>query len=466
MQTSVGHTNSTATFAEWVESLSYEDLPEAVVTRTKEILYDGLGTGLAATASRYDIGGVLAEITRKLDAGPQAQVFGFPLRTNTVTAALVNGTFGYYIDNESHHPGAIMHAIAVVGPAALAVGERLQSSGRDVITALVAGIDAACRVSYGLDGTLLYARGFHPTCVAGTFGSTVAAAKLLDLRGKQLLSALGLAGTQASGLLAWVDHDHEHARPFNMGLASRNGVYAAELAACGLWGTPAVFEGKYPLGTAFTGQWDASQLLEGLGERFMVMELYFKLYACCAFIHPGLDGILELLDQNSLLADDVAAVTFRFPSLGYRVIDANPLRSHCAQYVIALAAYRGSVDFYDILNDQRTDWKIRDLEQRITVLGDTALDQDYPHHYRTIVELRTKSGQTYGGDITFPKGSPENPLTASELDRKIERVTSGLLSGEHLQRIKWMIGDLERVENIADLCKSLVTDERVRSHVR
>ena len=461
MQTSVVSTNSTATFAEWVEiPLVPRNLPGPVVTRTKGILYDGVGAALAATASRYDIGDVLAEITRKLDAGPQAQVFGFPLRTNTVTAALVNGTFGYYIDNESHHPGAIMHAIAVVGPAALAVGERLQSGGRDVITALVAGIDAACRVSYALDGTLLYARGFHPTCVAGTFGSTVAAAKLLDLRGERLLSALGLAGTQASGLLAWVDDDHEHARPFNMGLASRNGVYAAELAASGLSGTPAVFEGKYPLGAAFTGQWRGDQLLDRLGERFMVMELYFKLYACCAFIHPGLDGLLGILEQNNLLADDIAAITFRFPKLGYRVIDANPLRSHCAQYVLALAANRGSVDFYNILNDQRNDSKIRDLEQRVTVIGDAVLDHDYPDHYRTVVELRTKSGQTYGSDVTFPKGSPQNPLSASELDRKVERLTAGLLSGEHLQRIKGMIDDLEGVANIGDLCRSFVTDER------
>lgn len=466
MLTSADSTNATVTLAEWAESLAYEDLPEAVVNRTKQVLYDGIGTGLAATASRYDIGDVLADITRKFDAGPQAQIFGFPLRTNTVTAALVNGTFAYYIDNESYHAGAIMHAIAVVGPAVLAVGERLQSSGRDVITALVAGVDAACRVSYGLDATLLYDRGFHPTCVAGTFGSAIAAAKLLGLRGDRMLSALGLAGTQASGLLAWVDDNHEHARPFNMGLASRNGVYAAELAASGLWGAPAIFEGKYPLGTAFTGKWRADRLLDRLGERFLVMEQYFKLYACCAFIHPGLDGTLSILEENSLSADEIEAVTFRFPSLGYHVIDANPLRSHCAQYVIALAAVRGSVDFYDILNDQRNDGKVRDLEQRVTMIGDTGLDHGYPEHYRTIIELRTKQGQTYSSDITFPKGSPENPLTASELDRKIERITAELLSSERLHKIKGMISELERLNNIAVLCRSLVTEERHHSHVK
>ena len=178
-------------------------------------------------------------------------MFGTSLRTNCTTAALVNGTLGYYCDMESHHAGAIMHAIAVVGAAALAVGERQQSSGRDVLTAIVVGIDAACRVSYALSAPALYARGFHPTCVAGTFGSLAAAGRLFGLKGRGLRNAFGLAGTEASGLLAWVSDSTEHSRPFNMGLASRHGVFAAHLASCGFGGPPAIFEGKISLGSGF-----------------------------------------------------------------------------------------------------------------------------------------------------------------------------------------------------------------------
>ena len=155
---------------------------------------------------------------------------------------------GYYCDMESHHAGAIMHAIAVVGAAALAVGERQHSSGRDILAAIVIGIDAACRVSYAPNAPALHARGFHLTCVAGTFGSLAAAARLLDCKDGALRNAFGLAGTEASGLLAWVSDPTEHARPFNMGLASRHGVFAAHLASCGFGGPPTIFEGKYPLG--------------------------------------------------------------------------------------------------------------------------------------------------------------------------------------------------------------------------
>ena len=164
----------TDAFAQFVEDFTFEQVPATVLTRTKEVLYDGIGALLSATSPRYDIGGVLGRFVRETGGAPDSQVFGTPLRTNCVTAALVNGTFGYYCDIESHHAGAIMHAIAVVGPAAIAVGERQRVLGRDVLAAIVVGIDTACRLSYALSAPALYARGFHPTCVAGTFGSLAA----------------------------------------------------------------------------------------------------------------------------------------------------------------------------------------------------------------------------------------------------------------------------------------------------
>ncbi len=211
-------------FADFVENFSYEQIPAPVVDRTKAVILDGIGALLSATSERYDIGAVLRRVVQETGGTPDSQIFGTPLRTNCVTAALVNGTLGYYCDIESHHAGAIMHAIAVVGPAAYAVGEKMGSSGRDVLAAIVVGIDVACRVSYALSGPALYARGFHPTCVAGTFGSMAAAARLFGLKGERLRYAFGLAGTEASGLLAWSSDPTEHSRPFNMGLASRHGV--------------------------------------------------------------------------------------------------------------------------------------------------------------------------------------------------------------------------------------------------
>lgn len=444
-------------FASFVESLSYERIPPQVIAKTKEILYDGLGALLSATSPRYDIGAVLRRFVRETGGTPEAQVFGTDLRTNCATAALVNGTFGYYCDIESHHPGAIMHAIAVVGPAALAVGERMHRPGKDVLAAIVCGIDTACRVSYALSGAALYARGFHPTCVAGTFGSLAAAARLYGLRGPALRRAFGLAGTETSGLLAWVSDDTEHSRPYNMGLASRHGVLAAHLASCGFGGPPAIFEGKYPLGHAFTGEWHEDALFGGLGAAFKVMELTVKQYACCAFIHPGLDGLLDVLETEHVRADQIRRITLRFPAGGYHVIDGNALRSHCAQYVLALAAFRRVVDFDDILHDRRDDPAIRALSERVQVVGDAELDRTYPDLYRSIVEVESADGR-HSRDVTYPKGSPQAPLSADELHRKFARLTADVVTPRRRGEIAELVGRLEEVADAAELTRLLARD--------
>jgi 2-methylcitrate dehydratase PrpD len=446
-------------FAAFVETFSYDRIPPAVVDRTKEILYDGLGALIAATSPRYDIGAVLRRFVLETGGTPDAQIFGTDLRTNCATAALVNGTFGYYCDIESHHAGAIMHAIAVVGPAALAVGERMRRSGKDVLAAIVLGIESACRVSYALGGAALYARGFHPTCVAGTFGSLAAAARLYGLDGRALRRAFGLAGTETSGLLAWVDDETEHSRPFNMGLASGHGVAAAHLASCGFGGPPAIFEGKYPLGHAFTGQWNEAGLFDRLGETFKVMELTIKQYACCAFIHPGLDGLLDIMAQERLRPEEIRQITLRFPAGGYHVIDGNALRSHCAQYVLALAAYRRVVDFDDILHDRRIDDPaIRALAGRVSVVGDAELNRTYPDLYRSIVDVETARG-LFTRDVSHPKGSPEHPLSRDDRDRKFERLTRGIVTERRRGEVAAMVRALDRVADVGDLARLLARED-------
>jgi 2-methylcitrate dehydratase PrpD len=447
---------ATERLAEYIEAAAPGRIPPPVCARAKEVLYDGLGALVAATSPRYDIGPILARYVVETGGVPEAQVFGTGLRTGCAPAALVNGTLGYYCDIEPHHAGAIMHPVAIVAPAALAVGERMRTSGREVLAAFVLGIDVACRVSNALGPAALYARGFHPSCVAGTFGAAAAAARVLGLRGPALRHALGLAGTEASGLLAWVSDPTEHSRPFNMGLAARHGVSAAHLASCGFGGPPAVFEGKYPLGATFTGCWDEAALLDGLGERFAVMDLYLKQYACCAFIHPGLDGLLGILEAERLHPDQIRGITLRFPASGYRIIDGNPLRSHCAQYVLALAAHARAVDFHDILHDRREDHAgIRSLAGRIRVVGDVELDRTYPALYRSVVEVETADGARHVRDVAHPKGAPAAPLSRAELEAKFARLTADVLSPPRRDAIARTVAALEDLADIGALSRLL-----------
>src|SRR5262249_43037203 len=149
-------------------------------------------------------------------------------------------------------------------------------------------IEVACRVSFALGPRALYARGFHPSAVCGTFGAAAAAARLLHLPAARVQVALGLALQQASGLLAWASDPTESSRPLNPGLAARNGVTAAYLARLGFGGPPTPFEKPYDAFTAFSGERHPEALLDGWGRRWHLPGLAYKRHASCAFTHPGL----------------------------------------------------------------------------------------------------------------------------------------------------------------------------------
>lgn len=450
----------TQQLVESLDAFAYDRLPAPVVRQAKNALYDCLGALMAATSRSYPVMELLEKTAA--EAGPgTSRLFGSPLRTNAATAALANGTLAYYCDIESHHPSANVHAIAVVAPAALAVAERQRSSGADVLAATVAGIDVAARVSYALGPAVQYARGFHPTTVAGAFGSTVAAGLLLGLDGERFAEALGLAGTSASGLLSWVDDPTEQSRPLNIGLAAQAGVQAATLAALGMRGPADVFGGKYPFGQAFTGQWDQEALLAGIGERYAVGELFFKRNSCCVFIPAALDGLLDVMRTHGLRPEDIERVAVRAPRSSYHVVDANPLRSHCMQYVLAVAAHRGRVGFADIMTDLRlTDPAIAALSDRITVAGDAALDERagaLRQSVASVTEVTSRTGETYVRDVEHPLGAAENPLSEADLERKFTALTADVLDGERARAVKAAVDGLDRAPDITALTSLLET---------
>lgn len=437
-------------------------IPAPVRAQAGAALYDQLGALLGATASRYPVIALVRELVGQVGGRPECVVAGTGLRTNATTAALVNGTLAYYCDIESHHPSANVHAIAVVAPAALAVGERCDSSGAAVLAAIVAGIDVTARVSAALGPAEQYARGLHPSTIAGTFGAAAAAGRLLRLDDERLAHALGLASTSTSGLLSWVDDASEQSRPLNIGLAAQAGAQAALLAAAGFHGPADPFGGKYPFGAAYTGRWDQNALLDGIGERFAVSELFFKRNACCVFIPAGIDGLLAILTEEGIAAADIDTVTVRAPQSSFHVIDGNPLRSHNLQYVLAVAATRGHVGFDDILRDRRIDDPaIRRLSERVTLVGDPGIDRRATtgrQSVGSITTVRTLDGREFTRDVEFPLGAAENPLAPADLEAKFRRLTAGVIGAERADAIRAAVVGIEELPSIRTLTDLLASN--------
>jgi 2-methylcitrate dehydratase PrpD len=447
----------TTQLAERLADFRLSDVPPGVVASAKLILLDTLGAMLAASSLKYSATRILVDFARRLGGRPESSLVGQPLKTSCVTSALVNGTLGYYCDIEPHHVGAILHAPAVMVPTSLAVAEKERATGRRFLEAVLLGIEVACRVSYALNPVALYTRGFHPSAICGVFGASATAGHLFRLPAEKFAIALGLAMQQASGLLAWASDHTENSRPFNPGLAARNGTTAAYLAHLGFGGPPTPFEGKYDAFTAFSGERNPEALLADWGKHYYTPEFAYKLYSSCSFTHPGLDALLALAREHHLTPADVQEIVLRFPISGAHMIDNNELKSHCAQYILPVGLVFGQVMIDDILQDRMRHPEVARLRAHTRMVGDPELEKEWPERYASIVEVATGDGRHLSKRVDFAKGTMENPLTPEEIHQKYLKLATTVTSAAHAERIADVAHRIDRLENVYSLAMMLRT---------
>jgi 2-methylcitrate dehydratase PrpD len=418
----------TQAWADYVGSFKAEHVPEPVRGRAMQMVLDGSGALLAAADPKISTGRLIARFAADLGGTPTSTVIGHGFKTNVVNAALANGTMGYACDVEPHHPEGVLHPIAVMIPTSLAVAELTGASGAQFVGAIVLGCEIEYRLSMALGPVEQYNLGFHPSAVTGCFGATAAAAFLLGLNADQATKAFGLAGCQASGLMAWESDETENSRPFQMGMAARNGVTAAMLAGRGFGGPIGIFDHGHTVFRAFSRKPAQRHMTEELGTRFDgIMELAIKPYSSVSFLHPGLDSLLEIARRESLKIEDVEAIALRFPSSGTHCIDNNPLKSHCAQYILPVALSREGLRVIDLFNDRRnTDAVVARLSQRVTVIKDDELDKGFPNRYETVVEVTTKSGKIFAGKNGIARGYPEAPMSDADVRAKFNQLAGAV----------------------------------------
>jgi 2-methylcitrate dehydratase PrpD len=461
MSTAINHPGPTAALtgqlADFIAGFRADTLPADVLATTKTMVRDGTACLLAAANPAFSTGQRICGFARDQGGKPESSVVGQDFKTSASMAALANGTMGYACDFEPHHPEAILHPIAIMVPTALAVAERTGASGRDLLAAVALGCEVEYRVSMAIGPVQMYSLGFHPSAVAGCFGATAATATLLGLDAEAVVRALGLAGCQASGMMAWESDPTENARPFQMGMAARNGVTAAMLADADFGGPAAIFDHGHTVFHAFSRAARPELLLADLGHKWDgMMELAIKPYSSVSFLHPGLDALLDLVRQHDLQAGDVEEIILRFPRSGVHCVDRNPLKSHCAQYILPLAVARRRIAVSDLFEDRRlTDPTVAELSRRTTVIADDELDKLFPDYYASIVQVRTRSGGTLERRNDIARGYPESPLSAAELDAKFRELAGSVASASRVEALSRCLDSLDAAPVVTELAALL-----------
>ena len=422
----------TTRMAEFISGFSADALPAAVWDYAGVLVHDGIGALVAATHPSVTASRAIGSYAEAHGGHGPSVLVGRGARTDPATAALANGTLGYAADFEPHHPEGILHPIAVMVPAALAIGEAEGRSGADFLAAVALGCEITYRVSMAMNPRALYARGFHPSAIAGSFGAAAAAAFLMRLSADQTVRTLGLAALQTSGLMAWQDDPREDARPFQMGLAARNGVMAAQLARGGFGAPDRIFDGGHVVLNAYSDAASPTPLVERLGERWEgVTELAIKPYPCVSFLHPALDALDALLAGHRLTSDEIEGIELRFADAGAHCVDDNPLKGHSAQYILPVRAALGRLSYLDLFEDRReNDPEVARLAASTVVVRDRGeLDRRFPDFYIGEVTLVLRDGRRLSERRDVARGYPEAPLSPEEIEAKFNEVV-GRVAGD------------------------------------
>jgi 2-methylcitrate dehydratase PrpD len=446
--------------AEFVSGLRYEAIPRAVRERAKLLILDALGCALYG--ARLPWCRILQRTLARLDRSAACAVWGTPRRLSAPHAALANGTQVQGFELDDVHRQGVLHVGAVVLPALVAVAElRRGMSGREFLASAVAGYEIGPRVGLCM-GPEHIGQGWHSGATLGVFSAAAGAARALKLDTEKTVHALGIAGTQASGLMA--AQYGAMVKRMHAGRASQSGLYGALLAESGFTGIPDVFESEYGgFCTTFSRSRDRFSLPEltaGLGETWQTMGVALKFYSCVGSNHTTLDALRELQAERPFGPKDVekivvhgSQVTLDHAGWKYRpagVASAQMNLSFC----VATLLIEG-----DCFVDQFGEKAVSDPERlalagRVEVRADpqiTAKGSKFRHAVR--VEVHLADGSILERYMETPRGSEPNFASEAQVVAKFEKLAAHALKRTQSAQLRDAVLGMEKLKDASRIAK-------------
>lgn len=408
-----------AQLAHFAATLRFEDIPEPVLRRTEDLLLDWFGSVLAGKAG-VPVQAIEAFAKEQGPADGRAEVLISRRRTSPLFAAMVNAAAAHYAEQDDVHNGSVLHPAAVVFPPVLAVAQDRGLSGRDLLTAAVAGYEAGIRIGEFLGRS--HYRIFHTTGTVGTVAAAVAVGRLIGLDGQQMLHAIGSAGTQAAGLWEFL-RDAADSKQLHTAKAAADGLLAALLAEKGFTGAKQILEGPKGMAAGMSSDAKPDALTDRLGERWATIETSFKFHASCRHTHPAADALHKVMKDHALQASDIAEVVTQVHQGAIDVLGpvVDPQTVHQAKFsmgtVLGLIALDGSAGVNEFESRFR-DADVADFRVRVKMVLDEEVDAAYPARWIGKVSVHTRDGRVLHARVDEPKGDPGNTLSRDELEAK------------------------------------------------
>ena len=444
--------------ARYIQDLRLNEIPEDVQSAARYCLLDSLGAAIGA-AHYEEIPEIVQQVQRfsTATAGNLATVWGYNHKSVVFQAMLLNGIMGHALELDDVHTRSKTHIGAVVVPAAWTLAEALNLKGAELLEAVIAGYETMARIGMGFGVSSHRQKGWHVTGTAGTFGAAAACAKLMKLDNEQIISALGMAGTQSSGLWAFLE-DGATCKKLHPARAAVNGFVAALMAQSGMTGPEHILDAKdgglYP---ATSEAFDVDLISRGLGTRYELLEMDKKPYPCCRSTHCAIDAILQIRARLLASGDNLESIRVKTYEIGVKQCGAPDYPSTSGQarfstpYTVACALVHGKVTLDQFTQQCIDDDKVKKLAGMTLVEEAEPFTARYPEHWGCEVVVRLTDGTTLHQEVTDASGSVYNPLTEEQSKEKFIDLCSDLLGPEQSRQVMHEILRIDRIDCLPSL---------------
>ncbi len=430
-------------------------LPADIAERAKLHLVDTFAAMLSG--SRLLPGKRGIAYIKQFGADREAGVIGTRIVTSTLNAALANGMCGHADETDDTHPATRTHPGTSVIPAALAITERDQLSGRLFLRSMVIGYEICARSMLVIKAMPLMRTGHHAGARGQLFGAAAAAAALLRLNANQVRYVLSYCAQQASGLYTLLRDTQHIEKSYTMGgMPAQHGLAAALMVKSGFTGVEDVFSGDWNYISTYSADPDHDALTRGLGREFEIMHGGIKRWSAGAPVQGPLHVMYDMLREHRFKADDVEKLVVRIPERELKVVNRQKMSDISLQYLLAVMLIDGTVTFAAAHTTRRmNDPRIKKMRARIDAVGDATLT-DPLRRWRSIIEITLKDGRVLTGQTLAAKGTFENPLSRQEVEEKALDLMAPIISKQRSLKLMAALFDIERLKNVRDLRKLYV----------
>jgi 2-methylcitrate dehydratase PrpD len=406
--------------AESIAAVRVERLPAKLREVAQDLVLDVVGLCLAARGTDY-VRAALAAVT----GSGRSTAIGHAGVLDCGQAAIVNGMAAHGEDFDDTFEGGPIHAGAAIVPAVLAAAEEFGSHGDAVLRGIAVGVETACRLSL-VAPKRVHQAGFHPTSVLGTMGAAAAVGAMLGLDRRQLVDALGIAGSMAGGIIEYLA-DGSWTKRLHPGWAAQAGVRAALLARHGFVGPSTVFEGTHGLfhGFARGAEGDFGKLLDDFGVEWVTETIAFKPFACGTMTHPYIDCAIRLA-RRGIAVDEIEDIVCEVgEGTVHRLWEPlaqkqSPPNAYAAKFstpfCIAAGYVLGDAGLSAFTEETVRDPRIRTLMAKVGYVVDP--DNPYPREFTGHIRARLRNGEVIEERQPHLRGGAHEPLSRDAIEAK------------------------------------------------